>query len=341
MKQTPRVQQTSGMHERPNLRPTSSPRQAARDHRTVAVLSGGDSPERAVSLISGNSVHAALVGLGYNAELVRIDTLNDLVPRLAGIDVVFSCLHGGSGENGTVQLLLDVMGIPYAGSGALASFRAMDKGEAKAIFTQKRVPTPAGFAHTKQDLPRFLADVREALVFPLVAKPTNSGSTLGVHVVRDEDELDQAARVILEEHKTLLVESFIEGRELTIGILRIDGRHVPLPIVEVRSPGGFFDYAAKYTDGVAEFVAPAPLDAATTEVVQSAALRAHEALGCYGFSRVDVRLSTDGTPYVLEVNSLPGMTPMSDLPRSALAAGIDYEGLVVHMLATADKGETP
>jgi D-alanine-D-alanine ligase len=341
MKQTPRVQQTSGTHERPNARPASSPRQAARDHRTVAVLSGGDSPERAVSLISGNSVHTSLVGLGYNAQLVCIDTLNDLVPRLAGIDVVFSCLHGGSGENGTVQLLLDVMGIPYAGSGALASFRAMDKGETKAIFTQKRVPTPAGFAYTKQDLPRFLADVRGALVFPLVAKPTNSGSTLGVHIVRDEHELDQAARVILEEHKTLLVESFIEGRELTIGILRIDGRHVALPIVEVRSPGGFFDYAAKYTDGVAEFVTPAPLDAATTEAVQSAALRAHEALGCYGFSRVDVRLTTDGTPYVLEVNSLPGMTPMSDLPRSALAADIDYEGLVVHMLATADKGETP
>jgi D-alanine--D-alanine ligase len=335
------MQQTPGMHQKPRMQQTSGMRQTARDRRKIAVLSGGDSPERAVSLVSGDSVHAALVKLGYNADLVRIDTLNDLVPRLAGIDVVFSCLHGGSGENGTVQLLLDVMGIRYAGSGALASFRAMDKGETKAILVQRRVPTPAGFAHTKQDLARFLADVRGALVFPLVAKPTNSGSTLGVHVVRDEHELEHAARSILDEHKTLLVESFIEGRELTIGILRIDGRHVALPIVEVRSPGGFFDYAAKYTDGIAEFLTPAPLDAATTEAVQSAALRAHEALGCYGFSRVDVRLSTDGTPYVLEANSLPGMTPMSDLPRSALAAGISYEDLVVRMLATADKEENP
>jgi D-alanine-D-alanine ligase len=156
--------------------------------------------------------------------------------------------------------------------------------------------------------------------------------------VRDAEELERAARVIVEEHRTLLVEAFIPGRELTVGILRVDGRHIALPIVEVRTPGGFFDYTAKYTDGIAEFVTPAPLDAATTDVVQSVALRAHDALSCYGYSRVDVRLTEVNEPFVLEVNSLPGMTPMSDLPRSALAAGISYEDLVVRMLATADKG---
>lgn len=304
-------------------------------------MAGGDSPERAVSLVSGTSVHRALTSLGHEAALVVIDSLNDLVPRLADVDVVFSCLHGGSGENGTVQLLLDVMGIPYTGSGALASYRAMDKGEAKAVFLQKRVPTPAGLAFGKQDLERFLADVREQLPFPLVAKPRDAGSTLGVHIVRDQDGLDTAARSIVAEFKTLLVEVYIPGRELTVGILRLDGRHVALPIVEVRSPGGFFDYEAKYTDGVAEFLTPAPLDAATTESVQAVALRAHEALGCYGYSRVDVRLTDDGMPYVLEVNSLPGMTPMSDLPRSAQAAGIGYEDLVAHMLATTDKEMEP
>ncbi len=300
-------------------------------------MAGGDSPERAVSLVSGESVHRTLVRLGYNAELVTIESLNDLVPRLTGVAVVLSCLHGGSGEDGTVQLLLDVMGIPYAGSGALASSRAMDKGETKAVLLQKRIPTPAGLVYVHQDLDRFLADVQQKLTFPLVAKPTNSGSTLGVHIVYNPDELAHAARAIVEEFKTLLVEAFIPGRELTVGILRIDGRHVALPIVEVRSPGGFFDFEAKYTDGIAEFLTPAPLDPATTEAVQSAALRAHEALGCYGYSRVDVRLGEDGVPYVLEANSLPGMTPMSDLPRSAQAAGISYDDLVVRMLATADK----
>lgn len=303
------------------------------------MLAGGDSPERAVSLVSGESVHRTLVALGYRADLVSISTLDDLVPRLRGIDVVFSCLHGGSGENGTVQLLLDVMGIPYTGSGALASYRAMDKGEAKAHFLQKRVPTPAGLALGKQDLGRFLAAVRDELAFPMVAKPRDAGSTLGVHVLRTPEDLERLAPAIVAEFGTLLVEAFIPGRELTVGVLRENGRHVALPIVEVCSPGGFFDYEAKYTDGVAEFVTPAPLDAPVTELVQSVSVRAHDALGCYGYSRVDVRLTEEGAPYVLEVNSLPGMTPMSDLPRSALAAGISYEDLVVRMLATADKDE--
>jgi len=312
----------------------------AKDRRRVAVLAGGDSPERAVSLVSGENVHRTLLALGYNVELITIDNLNELVPRLAGVDVVFSCLHGGSGENGVVQLLLDVMEIPYAGSGAMASYRAMDKGEAKRLFLQQRVPTPSGLALGDQDLERFLDDVRESLAFPLVAKPRDAGSTLGVHIVHDADKLEQAARAIVAEFKSLLVETYIPGRELTVGVLRIDGRHVALPIVEVRSPGGFFDYEAKYTDGIAEFLTPAPLDPETTALVRSAALRAHEALGCYGYSRVDVRLTEANEPFVLEVNSLPGMTPMSDLPRSAQAAGLSYEDLVVRMLATADKEAT-
>ncbi len=301
------------------------------------MLAGGDSPERAVSLVSGEHVHRALVALGYRAELIVIDSLDDLVPRLAGVDVVFSCLHGGSGEDGTVQILLDVLGIPYTGSDALASSRAMDKGETKAILQQKRIPTPPGQAFGGHDLERFLDDVQAALPLPVVVKPTNSGSTLGVHVVSNPAELREKASSVLAEHKTLLVEAFVAGRELTVGILLEGERHIALPIVEIRSPRGFFDYEAKYTDGVAEFLTPAPLDAATTAFVQDVALRAHEALGCYGYSRVDVRLGTDGVPYVLEVNNLPGMTPMSDLPRSAQAAGIGYQDLIVRMLATADK----
>ncbi|MEW5826441.1 MAG: D-alanine--D-alanine ligase [Candidatus Bipolaricaulota bacterium] len=307
------------------------------DTRRIGVLAGGDSPERDVSLLSGENVHRALRTRGYEAQLVRLETLDDLVPQLRGIDVVFSCLHGGAGEDGTVQLLLDVMGIPYVGSGALASRRAMDKAETKRILLQKRIPTPAGHAYAGQDLQRFLSNAASSLRFPLVAKPTNCGSTLGVSIVRDRTALSEAAPAILERFGTLLVEEFIAGRELTVGVLLVGERHEALSVVEVISPGGLFDYGAKYTEGVAEFLVPAPLDPSTTHAAQSAALRTHEALDCYGFSRVDVRLAADGVPYVLELNNLPGMTPMSDLPRSASASGISYEDLVVRMLATADK----
>lgn len=307
--------------------------------RTIGVLAGGDSPERDISLVSGSHVHRALVENGHRASQIVIESLDDLVPRLHGVDAVLNCLHGGAGEDGTVQLLLDVMGIDYAGSGARACFRAMEKGRARAIFATQEIPIPAGAYYEAGDLAVFLRDATERLDFPLVVKPANAGSTIAVSVVDDAAHLDSEAESVLSAFGSLILERYIEGREITVGILRQDGEDAALPVIEIRIPGRLFDYAAKYTEGVAEFLAPAPIDPETAARIQDVALRAHRALGCSGYSRVDLRLSEDGTPYVLEVNTLPGMTPISDLPRAAAAAGIDYAQLVEIMLATADAKE--
>ena len=303
--------------------------------RMIGVLAGGDSPERNVSLLSGKGVFDALQRLGHCAQMVDIDTLDDLVPGLGGIDIAFNCLHGGAGEDGTVQLLLDVMDIPTIGSGPLACARAMDKAQAKAIFRSKDLPTPAGVSLDRTSLESKIEEAIGTLTFPMILKPQNGGSTIAVHRVESEGDLLPAAQTILADFDTILIEPFITGRELTVGILLIDGEEVALPVIEIRFPGQLFDYGAKYTDGQAEFLAPAPLSLEAANHIQDIALRAHQSLDCYGFSRVDFRLSDDGIPYVLEVNTLPGMTPLSDLPRAASVRGIEYDDLVQIMLATA------
>jgi D-alanine-D-alanine ligase len=301
----------------------------------IGVLAGGDSPERNVSLLSGKGVFDALQRLGHRTQMIEIDTLDDLVSGLGGIDIAFNCLHGGTGEDGTVQLLLDVMGIPTIGSGPLACARAMDKARAKAIFRSKDLPTPAGVSVETESLTVKLREAIDALSFPMILKPQNGGSTISVRRVETEADLLSAATTILADFDTVLIEPFVSGRELTVGILLVDGEEVALPVIEIRFPGKLFDYEAKYTDGSAEFLAPAPLSFEVAAHIQNIALRAHKALDCYGFSRVDFRLSDDGIPYILEVNTLPGMTPLSDLPRAAAVRGIEYDSLVEIMLSTA------
>ena len=305
---------------------------------TIGVLTGGDSPERDVSLLSGNGVFAALQRLGHAARLVEIDTLDDLVPGLRGIDVAFNCLHGGSGEDGTGQILLEVMGIATIGSGPLACARAMDKVQAKALFRSKEVPTPASLSFDAESLDKALQEAIDTLGLPLIMKPQDGGSTIAVHRVTTPDQAVSAARSILATFDRVLVEPFISGRELTVGVLEIDREDVALPVIEIRFPGDLFDYKAKYTEGEAEFLAPAPLSPDVASCVQDVAVQAHQALSCHGFSRVDIRLSEEGIPYVLEVNALPGMTPLSDLPRAAALIGIEYDDLVERMLSTAATG---
>jgi len=306
------------------------------DTQVVGVLAGGNSPERDISLSSASHVYRALLASGHPVSLISIDTLDDLVPQLTEIDVAFNCLHGGSGEGGTVQLLLDVLGIPYAGSGAQACFRAMHKPRTRAMFTTQEIPIPAGMSYETGDLSGFLQIAADRLGFPMVLKPGNGGSTVAVHFVERDAQLREAADAILVAFPSLVVEQYVEGREITVGILRQGDSDAPLPVIEIRIPGKLFDYEAKYTEGVAEFLAPAPIDSETAEQLQAVSLRAHEVLGCSGYSRVDLRLGTDGNPYVLEVNTLPGMTPISDLPRAADAAGISYKQLVSIMLTTAE-----
>lgn len=301
------------------------------------MIAGGDSPERAVSLVSGEQVHAALKQLGAQARLVQINNLDDLVPGLRGIDIVFNCLHGGSGEDGTVQLLFEVLGIPYAGSGPLASALSMDKPRSKTVLAAKGVVVPRGQVYQKGSLEEFLETACDTLGLPLVLKPWDQGSSVGVQIIDEDSELVAAASATLSQFGSLFVEEYIRGRELTAGILLIDGEERALPLVEMRPKNRYFDYEAKYTKGMTEFLVPAPLPAKTTQQVQKAALSAHRILGCRGFSRVDLRLGDDGVPYVLEVNTLPGMTPTSDLPQAAAADGIDFPRLVEAMLQTAYK----
>jgi len=303
--------------------------------RTVGVLVGGDSPERDVSLSSGRGVLDALLRREYTARRIEIDTLDDLVPGLVGIDVAFNCLHGGSGEDGTVRLLLDAMDIPTIGSSALASARAMDKSQAKAIFRASRIPTPAAVDADAESLPSAVGEALDSIGLPMILKPRNGGSTIAVFRVEEASRIAPLARSILEDFDGVLLEAFIAGRELTVGILENEGEPFALPVIEIRCAGDLFDFEAKYSDGEAEFLAPAPLPADTAARVQDVALRAHQALDCSGFSRVDVRLGDDGVPYVLEVNTLPGMTPLSDLPRAAALVGILYDDLVERMLDTA------
>lgn len=304
-------------------------------HERIGVLAGGDSPEREISFISGEHVSAALNQRGYDTVLIEIDNLDDLVPSLAGVDIAFNCLHGGSGENGTVQLLLEVLDLPYPGSGPQASALCMDKPRAKEILSRQGIPIPRGTIYKGEDIEALCAATLVDYGLPLVCKPCNQGSSLGVRIVEREPDLVKAGSEILSKFGSLLIEEYIPGRELTAGILLLHGKERILPLVEVEPKSGFFDYTAKYSEGMSEFLVPAPLDRETTHLVQEVSLAAHQALSCSGFSRVDLRLDEEGRPFVLEVNTLPGMTPMSDLPRAAAAARITFPGLVEIMLETA------
>ncbi len=315
--------------------------------KRIGVLMGGLSAEREVSLRSGENVYQALKRRGYNAQRLVFDDPNALVEQLTGVDVVFNCLHGGIGEDGTIQLLLELLNRPYTGSGPLACALAMDKLAAKREFRHVGLLTPPHVEPPPQEPPpdssdpgseawaSWAAEVEEALGFPCVVKPVREGSSVGVHIVPDREALLEAVRQTRREFGAVFVEKFIEGKEVTAGILRVEGEDRALPLIELRAKRAFYDYQAKYTPGLTEFVVPAELDEGTTRRVQDVALRAHRALGCFGYSRVDLRVTPRGEPYVLEVNTLPGMTQTSDLPKAAEAAGIPFDELVERMLETA------
>jgi len=301
----------------------------------VGVIMGGLSAEREVSLRSGENVYQALVRRGYKAERLIIDGPDELFDKLTGIEVAFLCLHGGIGEDGTIQLLLELMGIPYTGSGPLASALAMDKLAAKKAFKKARLPTAPHIEYRGEAWDEWAERVADKLGFPCVVKPVREGSTIGVHIVQGTSQLVRAAKETQKDHQDLFVEKYIPGVEVTTGILRVGGEERALIPIELRPKRPFYDYKAKYTPGMTEFIIPAELDEKTLSRVQELSLRAHKALGCFGFSRVDLRVTPEGKIFLLEVNTLPGMTETSDLPKSAAAAGIPFDKLVELMLKTA------
>jgi D-alanine-D-alanine ligase len=323
------------------LNPEAGGEITSMDHGPIGVIAGGDSPERAVSLMTGERVTQALHDLGHAATLLKIEHLDDLVSAVRGMATVFNCLHGGAGEDGTVQLLFEVLGIAYPGSGPQASALCMDKARSKDVLSRRGIPVPRSVLYSGGPVSPFCERTVSEVGLPLVLKPTNQGSSVGVRIVEAAEALPAAITEGFEAYGPFLVEAYIPGRELTAGILQIDGVEQALPIVEMRPKNRFahYDYEAKYTDGMTEFLVPAPLDESATKRVQEVALAAHRALGCSGFSRIDLRLHADGTPYVLEANTLPGMPPTSDLPRAAAAAGIRFNDLVALMLETATPKE--
>ncbi len=296
---------------------------------------GGLSGEREVSLSSGENVYQALKNASYNVTRIEISSADQLIPRLGELELVFICLHGWIGEDGTVQALLDVLNKPYTGSPALACRRAMDKLLAKEAFAKARLPTPCYMYLDDPHRPGEAIEAAKRFGFPLVVKPRAEGSSLGVRIVRAPEELEGALRETMERFGEAFIEQFTSGKEITAGILRIDQEDRALPLIELRPRREFYNYEAKYTPGATEFIIPADLDKETAQTIQKLALAAHRALGCFGFSRVDLRVTEEGQPYILEVNTVPGMTETSDLPQAAQAAGISFENLVDCMCKTA------
>jgi len=299
----------------------------------VGVLMGGWSGEREVSLDSGRNVLAALRSLAYRAHPVDATDADALLEAITELDVAFNCLHGGVGEDGTLQALLDVLGVPYSGSGMLACALAMDKLRAKAQFQAAGLRVAPQAEGADPDDARFSDWCEHALAhvgLPTVVKPVGEGSSLGVAIARDEASFVDACRRVGRAFARYFAEAYVPGEEITVGVLRAEGRDRALPPLALRPKNAFYDY-------MTEFILPAALDEEATRRVQDAALAAHGALGCFGYSRVDLRVPAAGEPVVLELNTSPGMTGTSDLPQVAGADGIGFEELCEWMLRSACK----
>jgi D-alanine-D-alanine ligase len=298
--------------------------------RRIGVLLGGPSSEREVSLRTGEAVLAALTLRGHDAVPIYVDGDLDVALRQERIDAAFIALHGRGGEDGCVQGLLEVLGIPYTGSGVLASALAMHKGKAKELFRLHNLPTPAYYTLTAADA----ADphgVHGDFGYPCVVKPVREGSSVGVSICHGPEELPPAIERALCFDDELLVERFISGQEISVAIL---GERA-LGAVEIAPRDGFYDYGNKYTRGATDYYVPPRLSPERYRGVLVQALRAHTALGCRGATRVDMIVSESGNEFVLEVNTVPGLTPTSLVPKIADAAGISFGELCEVMLAGA------
>jgi len=320
----------------------------------IAVITGGATAERAVAFAGAAQIVDALRGRGHTVRVV--DTVTGLLSptdeqrllttavgreppgvaeldereramlsnglaglkEVTGADVLFLCLHAGRGEGGILQAVLDVIAVPYTGSGALASALAMDKDLAKRLFRAAGVPVPGWFM-----APVAAEDVTTALGWPVIVKPSKMGSSVGMTLVRNAEGLDAAVRVAKAYDVEVMAEQFIPGRELTVGVLG----DVPLPVGEIIPKHELFDYECKYTPGMSEEIFPAKVDTTLARQLQELALTAHRSLKLGGYSRVDFRLSPEGDIFCLEANTLPGMTRTSLLPQAARAAGIEFPEL--------------
>ncbi|MCM2271587.1 MAG: D-alanine--D-alanine ligase [candidate division Zixibacteria bacterium] len=332
----------------------------------ILLLGGGNSSENQVSLNSSKAMYESLVRLGhsvlaidpssgrlligtdgqFNAQLPHdqpnkpvADPQRSLTaalgsPEMGKVDLVVLGLHGGAGENGTIQALLDLAGIKYTGSGMAASAIAMNKAVTKRLFESDAIPTPAWLLikYTGEACEaRAAAEIAHRFTFPVIIKPNDGGSTVGLTKVKAASEIPAALRAAAAEGDRILVEEFIQGRELTVAVL--DGE--ALPVVEIRPKNELYDYQAKYTKGMSEYIAPAEIDSSLAVEIQRSAVKAYEVVTATGLARVDFMLAPDGRFYCLEVNTLPGMTNLSLAPMAAKCVGMDFDALMARIIKSA------
>ena len=308
------------------------------DKPRVVVLMGGESREREISLRSGKKVLSALLLMGYPA--FGLDPQDEFQKLLSlskeTVDKVFIALHGQFGEDGVIQGLLECLKLPYTGSKVTASAIAMHKVQTKRIFQSVGISTP-DFLEVFPFL-SFEKQARqmvERLRLPVVVKPVSEGSSFGIQIVREAAELPKVLEETVKEFQSVFVERYVQGQEVTVGIVGLPGKEQVLPVLELIPHREFYDFKAKYTKGLTDFVLPARLSEEETKQVQEIALAAHRAIGCFGLSRVDLIVESGEGATVHEVNTIPGMTDLSDLPAQAAHMGISYPALVEMILMSA------
>lgn len=303
-------------------------------HCHVALLAGGSSGEREVSIASGVGAREALESVGFSVTVLDPADKDDLKELIDGpYDIAFICLHGKLGEDGTLQGMLEMLGIPYIGSGVWSSALAMDKTKTKMFYERHHIPTPPSLTLKTSDE----ADtdtIVEQLGLHCVVKPATEGSALGVFIVHSKEDIAHAIQEARKYDSDVLIERYIKGKELTVAVIGNDQPEA-LPIIEIVSVNDFYDYEAKYVPGASRHVCPAPLLASTTRLIQDYAVSAHKALECAGVSRSDFILEDDGTCWILETNTIPGMTSTSLLPDAARAAGISFPELCTKLIQYA------
>lgn len=296
----------------------------------IAVLCGGMSSEAEVSRRSGKNCYEALLRLGYkNAKLVEVT--ENIAKDLQGFDIAYNALHGKYGEDGCIQGLLELMKIPYTGCGVMSSAICMNKEYTKKVLSSAGLPLIKSVLVTKGDN---LYEKVKPLKYPMMVKPVSEGSSLGMAKVSNSDELVKAVFEASKYKQDIMIEEYLEGVSTTVGILEKDNELVATEILEFRTHTEWYDYEAKYTKGMTEFIIPAELSDEMTQRVKDISIQAFKVCGCSGVSRVDF-LITEDTPYILEVNTSPGMTDTSDLPAQAAAMGISYDELVEIILRSA------
>lgn len=300
----------------------------------IGVLMGGPSSEREISLKSGKAVYESLAQSGLDVAAVDIKTdaiqENKNLIKSQNINCVFIALHGQFGEDGQIQRVLDTLKIPYTGSGAMSSKLAIDKIASREIFKLNGLHTPEYIALNKGYYTKSPKNY-ERLTFPLVVKPATHGSSIGLSIVDKQEDIDKAIGVAFSFDENILIEQYIKGREMTVAIFD----EKALPVIEIVPKKRFFDYEAKYEPGKAEYRVPAQLEPGIARQIQEAALSAHRLLDCFGFSRVDLILDENNTPFILEINTIPGLTQTSLLPKAAKLAGIEFNQLCIRLIQLA------